>query len=84
MLDEVDVVVAAFTGRELVVELNDVAVQSSHALPLSDGQPKLERATEVVEVVVAAATGRELVVELKDAVVQSSQALPFSDGQLKL
>ncbi len=80
-----EVVVSACTGRTLDVE-ETVLVQSSHALPLSDGQDQELKAVDVDVVcavlVVAASTGRLLeVVETVETVrVQSSQALPLSEG----
>jgi hypothetical protein len=71
------VVAAASTGRTLEVD-DTVLVQSSQALPFSDGQDQELR----LELVVAASTGRVLgLVELDETVVvQSNHALPFSDG----
>jgi hypothetical protein len=64
-------------------------VQSSHALPFSDGHGHAELVgvysvgvkLRVVEVVIAGLTYRELVVVEVVDMVQSSHALPFSEGQ---
>lgn len=87
MVEIVDVVVAAATGN--VLEVEELKVQSSQALPFSDGQAMLVGLYvigEVVEIVdvVTALTYNEVEVEVDDVNVQSSQALPFSDGQAKL
>lgn len=79
-----ELVVSESTGRDVEVD-DTVAVQSSHALPLSEGQLKLVGLWPgVVVVVVAPATYGEVVLELPEGVVQSSQALPLSEGQVWL
>lgn len=88
-------VVAALTYREVEVEVveDTVIVQSSHALPFSDGQalppnfpvenlevvvsPSTTTELEVVVVVVTALTCEEVDEIVR---VQSSHWLPFSDG----
>lgn len=87
-IDEV-VEVTAPTYKELDV-VEDI-VQSSQALPLSEGHvgpegwnPLLvvDDVVVAVEEVVAALTGRGLVVDVLK--VQSSHALPLSEGQGQL